>query len=209
MTAVETTEPTTTTSIELPANYLARAFKIAHLAAANDPGRPILCGVLVEWDGIVLKLTTTDSYRMFRQTLKPYGLEGPARTPFKAIIPSHWLYRWAKPKRHGKTMATLSIADGWATLTCGDERSSVRNIATPDQYPDVDGMIERMGKSFDDGQGAFNPRYLADVFKAADMFGSDGHPIRVIALSKLKPSIFQVTREGDVLDLLLMPVRVG
>lgn len=53
-------------------------------AAANDEGRPVLTGVLTEFNGKTLSLVATDGFRLAHKTL---SLESEVGANFKALIP--------------------------------------------------------------------------------------------------------------------------
>lgn len=223
MTTTETAPVTPATMdghVTLPAAKFARWIKVVNLARCKDTNRPILCGIHADFDGGRLRLTTTDSYRIHSIDVPTTGdLEGPAK-PFRALLPGDVLERWSKQTFRTTTVRDTSVSR-WATktvvpvvelvvrmgkmrLTVGDERFTTKVV--PGTFPETDKFQTPEGAP--DGSAAFNPKYLADLFRAAHMFAEGDNPVKVHGIDPLKPCTFSVAnRDGGKLSLVLMPVR--
>lgn len=193
---------------------LVRIVKVVSIAASRDDARELLTGVLFESDGEgTVKVVATDSYRLHVVTWKQ---DWPA---VRAVIPASWLAR-VMPKRrlHAAWYFRLTIADGkitWEDLAAQERftKALISEVNVP--YPNVDKLIDLASSGDGDTEKvrAFNPKLLADIFKAADLFGGPNSykPVRVTHLDPMRPCRFDVDGTGEVngtLQMILMPVRV-
>lgn len=152
--------------------------KVVALAASKDDAREILTGVLIESDGAgTVKFRATDAYRLHVVTWKP-----PADDPWpklRAIVPAAWLARVLPNRRiHPAYRFELTVADGRITWfdDASGERFSKTLIGEADvKFPATDKIIPALDATDTDQVRAFNPKQLADIFKAAHIFGDGGY----------------------------------
>lgn len=75
-------------SVNIPASALDETVKRVERAASNDPSRPVLTGVLVQVEGTMLRMVSTDSYRL---AVKETPLESTVSDGFEANVPARAL----------------------------------------------------------------------------------------------------------------------
>jgi DNA polymerase-3 subunit beta len=111
---------------------LAQAVRQVLPAVSKDEGRPVLNGVLWSAEGDVLRLASTDSYRLAVKTIGIHNGEGGS---FDSIIPGRTLERL--PEADGTCAITL--ADNQARLAVGDSTIVTRLIEG--KFPDYQQLI--------------------------------------------------------------------
>lgn len=210
MTMTATHEPATAEvaakAFTVPTTLLKRLVRTVAPAASNDAFRPILTGVLVELDAAcnLLTLTGCDSYRIHRARVRIEG--GHAGASFSALVPARWLTRWSTERWDAKDPeVTLSVLGGRVQLSTLDDLRSTPIIEG--EYPAIEKFVDELGPF--DGQvvAGFTPKYLTDVFKAAQTF-APGCALRTTSFDQLKPCRFELTSYDGTLVMVLMPVRL-
>lgn len=192
----------------VPTKLLKRLVRTVAPAASRDAFRPILTGVLVELDAAcnLLTLTGCDSYRIHRARVSIEGPEAHAGASFSALVPARWLTRWSTEQWDAKDPeTTLSVLGGRVQLSTLDDRRSTSII--DGTYPAIEKFVNELGPF--DGQvvAGFTPKYLTDVFKAAQSF-APSVPLRTTSFDPLKPCRFELTSHDGTLVMVLMPVRL-
>lgn len=180
-------------------------------AASTNPAQPVLCGVHIRvGDGKPLTFTATDSYRLHRVSIATGD-----RKAWSCTVPATWL-AMIKPPRGVKAddVVTFRFTGDrmFAELDNGLEWST--RVIAGDYPADGAEAILRSGWE-DEGETALNPKYLAQALKAAEVWANVDpafpRPVEVHALHPLKPCRLSARpddSDAEVLDIILMPVRV-
>lgn len=198
------------------AQDLVTIVKVVTLAASRDDAREVLTGMLIESDGEgTVTFSATDSYRLHVVEWKP-----PNDKPWpklRAVVPAMWMAR-VLPKRrlHPAWRFELTVGAGritWLDDASGERFSKPLISEANIPYPNVSGIVPADDAGDVDAVRGFNPKLLADIFKAAHMFGDAGYkPVKVRQLDPMKPCRFDVDDGGlngpARLRMVLMPVRL-
>lgn len=195
-------EPVTWTLESIYAAEFCKQARAVALAASTDDARRVLMAVRIAADGKTLLIEATDSYRLYRFT-KSSDLPKVA-----ALVPAAFLAR-NLPKRIGALdMLRLTFSDHRFSIEFDEETYTSPLIGGP--YPNTDALLDGIPVEGEGHEGvkAYNPKVLADVFKAAGVLGDNATAVRVMSgLDPFKPTRFEVHAQGGVLTMVLMPVR--
>lgn len=119
--------------ITLPAERLERAVAQTRFAAATSDQRPVLSGILVEVEGLQLRLVATDSSRLsYREVqadaAEPFG--NPGLFPPKAVLPARALEEMQRicGTLEDETPVSLRIGERLATLEAPSARLVTRLV---------------------------------------------------------------------------------
>jgi hypothetical protein len=190
------------------AKELATAVRVVAIAASRDDARPLLTGLLFESFGTVVRLSATDSYRIFSAEFR---LSMPE---CRAVIPAAWFAKVLPRRTSMADRYDLTIDDGLVTWhdkqTSDSSTIKLRRSGSGPDYPNVVELLDNNPMpeaDANEGRSAFNAKLLGDIFKAANLW-ADSSPVRVGHLNPLKPCPFEVVSGLGTLRMLLMPVRV-
>ena len=138
--------------ITLPAGRLERAVAQTRFAAATSDQRPVLSGILVEVEGLQLRLVATDSSRLsYREVqadaAEPFG--NPGLFPPKAVLPARALEEMQRicGTLEDETPVSLSIGERLATLEAPSARLVTRLVEgsfPPYRQVFLDGLPRRV-----------------------------------------------------------------
>lgn len=183
-------------------NFSARVRAVA-LAASKDDSRAVLTALHVRANG-TLRLEATDSYRLHALDV------GEVLPEVDVLVPAAFLVRHLPKRIAAVETLRLTFHEGRFTIEFADEAYSCRLIGG--EYPNTERLGAHVEKAKADGHKtvkAYNPRYLVDVYKAAELVDRS-IPVRVTAgLDPMKPTRFVQKTSGATLTMLLMPVRTS
>ncbi|MFJ2722046.1 MerR family transcriptional regulator [Streptomyces sp. NPDC087437] len=127
---------TATVRLSVPALELAAALDAVRFAASTDPELPMLGGVLFDIEGEVLRVVTTDRYRMAVAQARTTGHDGPRA---QAIVPLP-LVDAMRALLDGGEPVHLAVDAGRVTLEAGD-RQTVGQCLDHD-FPDYRRLVD-------------------------------------------------------------------
>ncbi len=178
-----------------------------------------LRGVLVEWDGTDLLLTSTDTYRLTRVRVPlvelGYSVDVTLGVPFRVLVPhqmvkgAHALVKGVKGAAQGEPWllaftGTLSFEGEWS-------HAGVSSSALDGVFPKVDGILDRdrlpnVPEGTDKLTVAFDPRFLADLCK---MPREAGAPVALVIGDPVRPARADWNVGQVGYTHVLMPVRLA
>jgi DNA polymerase III sliding clamp (beta) subunit (PCNA family) len=183
--------------------------KATAIGASTDPVRDILTNVLVIIGDGHIKLVSTNSYMLFVTTLGPYP-DMPKDMDITFMVKAKALVT-ALPKRNALMRLDINLdANRLSVIDHGPGTETMLPLE-PGTYPDWQSLIREDKPTLPLTVG-MNPKFLADIGKAADIFrGKTDAPIRFrTGQTEMKPMFFDMTViDQGTFFALLMPVRLS
>ena len=186
------------------AEPLYRSIAAANISRGTDEYRPLLTGILFEFEADLIRLVATDSYRLCVAEIPvPWLL--PEET---AVIGGDYkaLLAMLKAAKNTELTLTANEKDDYIFTANG---ASITMTTIQGTYPDYRQLIPA---EFSNEGVSYNPKYLSDIGKAAMLFTGETAkncttPVKLQTDSQ-KPGLFRtVSHENGELQQLLMPVR--
>jgi DNA polymerase-3 subunit beta len=192
------------TEITLPAATLADLVARTHFSISPDETRPHLNSALLEWDGEVIRMVTTDGHRLskYEVTVEATKANFSILVPLKGIAELRRLCEELKADKGAAEGAPLKLLRGgpnvfFQTSRGGVEDSSLAIKLVDAQFPPYQQVIpQRTDNAVRVGRGIF-----VDVLRAMSVAASERTGSVKLSLSK---GTMRVTSEnpdsGDALD---------
>lgn len=200
--------PTLRPNVDVSKSIIA-GIKATALAASTDAARPIVTNVLITIRDGVIKLVATDSYMLFVTDLLYHDM--PIGTDLSFMVRAKDLVA-ALPKGSDRNrLLELDVTDSTFTI-CDATSGATSTIAVQEgTFPDWRSLItsQRPDRWY---SVAFNPKKLAVIAKAADIFRGTGDDTPLIYTpggTELKPQHWEMTIiDRGTFYALFMPVRI-
>lgn len=170
---------------------LARAIETVRHAMSNDPGFPVLAGVLLEVEEAVCRLVATDRYRLAVASLGASSIGTPPHAGAAGVLPAEALKRvhallTEQPDGPPCDEVVLTLTPAEARITLGEQRIAVRLL--DGDFPDYRRLLHASASGPDGG----TPQQVSLTTLGADL----------AALAALEPAATRHTDDGVELALL-------
>ncbi|MBX5435775.1 MAG: DNA polymerase III subunit beta [Alicyclobacillaceae bacterium] len=127
-------------SVQLPSRLLGELIRSTAFAASNLPVRPVLTGILFEFEAAAVRLTATDGLRLATRVASAEDAsETPEWTSRSAILPGKSVLELLKILPDGEQLVTLQFTDTHSLFQVGDTSFYTRLI--DGVYPDTKRLI--------------------------------------------------------------------